>query len=504
MAMLAFAITACNQQKTVQVEGHDHDDEAGLPDEQEDVKFQYTAYSPNFELFAEADAFVVGKTANVLSHFSKLPGFKPVEAGAIAIVLTINEKEVRQTLDKPTRTGIYSFDIQPQITGTGTLRFEITVDSGSFEVVVPEVRVFADHHQAAEAAQAFVVSKTNTTVFTKEQSWKIDYSSGFPSFGAFGQVIKTTAHVESAQADEIIVSAKTNGTVQFASQGVFEGNAVSRGQVLFSLSSSDLADNNLPVKYAGAKSNFEKAKSEYERARQLATDKIVSEKEMVNAQTEYDNARAIYDNLQKNFNGHGQSAPSPISGFVKQLFVKNGAYVEAGQPVLTISQNKTLVLSADMQQKYAPILGAIQSANIRTIHNNKVYTLDELNGRILSFGKAANSNNYLIPLKLQVDNSDVFFPGSFVELYLKTGSSSPALSVPDLALMEDQGAYFVFVQITPELFEKREVKIGVSDGLSTEILQGLTVNERIVTLGGILIKLSQATGSLDAHSGHVH
>ena len=32
----------------------------------------------------------------------------------------------RQVLDKPTRKGIYSFDIKPETQGKGSLKFEIT------------------------------------------------------------------------------------------------------------------------------------------------------------------------------------------------------------------------------------------------------------------------------------------------------------------------------------------------------------------------------------------
>ncbi|MCK7461958.1 MAG: hypothetical protein MZU84_07820 [Sphingobacterium sp.] len=58
--------------------------------------------------------------------------------------------------------------------------------------------------------------------------------------------------------------------------------------------------------------------------------------------------------------------------------------------------------------------------------------------------------------------------------------------------------------MTPELFEKREVLPGVTDGIRTEILKGIFENERIVTQGAVFIKLAQSTGTLDAHSGHVH
>jgi membrane fusion protein, heavy metal efflux system len=58
--------------------------------------------------------------------------------------------------------------------------------------------------------------------------------------------------------------------------------------------------------------------------------------------------------------------------------------------------------------------------------------------------------------------------------------------------------------MTPELFEKREVSIGSTDGIKVEVLKGLSTNERVVTEGAITIKLAQATGTLDAHAGHVH
>ena len=182
----------------------------------------------------------------------------------------------------------------------------------------------------------------------------------------------------------------------------------------------------------------------------------------------------------------------------------NGQYVEAGQPVVSVSKNKTLMLRADVRQKFATLLGSIISANIRTIQDNHTYTLQELNGKILSYGRTANEGNYLIPVILQIDNTGDFIPGGFVELYLKTLTNSRAITVPNTALIEDQGSFFVFVQLTPELFEKREVKTGSTDGIRTEIVSGIKETERVVNTGAIMIRLAQATGTLDAHSGHVH
>jgi membrane fusion protein, heavy metal efflux system len=472
--------------------------------EHEEVKIQYTSYSNDFELFAEADPFVVGNTSNVLSHFSNLPDFTALDEGSMTIRLIVNEKETTQTLNNPTRKGIYSFDIKPETEGKGSLIFDIKTDKDDYQVIVEDVSVFADEHEAIHAAEETEQLRTNAVVFTKEQSWKIDFATEQSKNEPFGQVIKTTAQVQSAQGDEILVTAKTNGIVMLSTNNVLEGRMVSSGQVLFSISGGGLADNNSQVRFMEAQNNFEKAKSDYERAVELAKDKIVSEKDLLSTKNQYDNIKLIYDNLNKNFNSSGQSIVSPMNGFVRHLFVQNGQYVEAGQPIVSVSQNKMLMLRAEVQQKYAPILGTINSANIRTLHDNKTYSLEQLNGKVISFGRNTNNDNYLIPVNLQIDNMGSFVPGGFVELYLKTQTNTQALIIPTTALLEEQGNYFVFVQITPELFEKRMVDPGATDGMKTQILNGITQNERIVTIGAIFVKLAMATGTLDAHSGHNH
>jgi len=493
IAILAFLFASCNSNHDI--EKHD---------EHEETKIQFTAYSNEFELFAEADPFVTGRSSNVLSHFSHLPDFKAVESGSIIIRLIVGNKETTQLLEKPTRKGIYSFDIKPETTGNGQIVFDIKTDVGIFQLIVPQITVYSNEEEAHEADEALIISKTNTTVFTKEQSWKIDFATELPKTEPFGQVIKTTAQIQSSQGEEIIVSAKTSGIVILNDNGLLEGKSVSKGQTLFLISGNAMADNNSAVRFAEAKNNYETTKAGYERQNELAKDKIISQKDLLKAKNDFDNAKAIYDNLNENFSANGQAVSSSISGYVKQIFVANGQYVVAGHPIITISQNRTLMLHADVQQKYASLLGSIVSANIRSLHDNHTYTLEQLNGKVLSFGKSANNDNYLIPVNLQIDNKVNFVSGGFVELYLKTLTSSNALTVPNSALLEEQGNFFVFIQITPELFEKREVKIASTDGVKTEIVKGINQNERVVTKGAILVKLAQSTGALDPHSGHAH
>jgi RND family efflux transporter MFP subunit len=285
---------------------------------------------------------------------------------------------------------------------------------------------------------------------------------------------------------------------------LLEGTAVHAGQILCLVSGSSLTDNNITLKYTEAKNNYEKAKSDFERLNELAGDNIISGKEMLNAKNAYENAKALFDNLNQDYSAAGQLVKSPMNGYIKQIFVRNGMHVETGQPIASVTQDKTLWLSAELPGRYASMLTKIQSATIRENTNGQVFSLEELNGKILSVGKAVNPDNFLIPVTLQVENKGQFVNGSFVQVSLKTVTDNKALTVASSALLEDQGSYFVWVQITPELFEKRMVNIGGTDGIKTEIMAGLNENERVVTRGAVMIKLAQATGGLDAHAGHVH
>jgi hypothetical protein len=264
---IGLYLASCNTNHSHEVEGTSHDD----------INLQITAYSNEFELYAEVDPFVVGKKSNILTHFSHLPNFKALEAGSINIRLIINGKEVNQSLDKPTRKGIYSFNLIPTEKGVGQLIFDIKTDQGSFQLTVPKVQVFTNQNDALLVAKAkTIVSTANTTAFTKEQSWKIDFATEIPKVEPFGQVIKTTAQVLSAQDDEILISAKTNGVVKFSSENLLEGKSVSYKQVLFSIHGDDLANNNATVRFVEAQNNYEKASADYNRSKELAKDKIVS------------------------------------------------------------------------------------------------------------------------------------------------------------------------------------------------------------------------------------
>jgi membrane fusion protein, heavy metal efflux system len=495
LVVMVLLFSAC-QNHHAEEEAHDHSDE--------EATFQFTAYQSGWELFAEAEPFIKDAASGILTHITDLADFSPLTEGAVTANLIVGTKEIRQTLEKPTRNGIYLFDLQPGVTGTGKLIFEITTPDSTYSITINGVTVFTDEHDAIHAAEEAATENPNAITFTKEQSWKIDFATGTPQMIPFGEVIKTTARIQPAQDEEMILTAQTNGVVNFGRKTLSEGVPVSGGQTLFNLVGAQLADNNMRVRYNEAKNNFKTTKANYERMAKLAEENIVSQKALLEARNTFENARLMFENLQLNFNENGQAVRSPQQGYIRHLYVSNGQYVNAGAPLASITQNRNLFLKAELQHRFAGSLPFIKTATIRSLTDDAVFTLEELNGEIVSFGKNVSDENYLIPVTFKVENRNSFIPGSFVEIYLKAQSEAEVLTVPNSALIEEQGNFSVLFQLSPEKFEKREVKTGSTDGIRTAILSGLNSEDRIVLKGATLVNLAGVSNTLDPHAGHVH
>jgi len=317
--------------------------------------------------------------------------------------------------------------------------------------------------------------------------------------GSFRNVIHTSGQVLAAQGEEATVVAASSGVVSF-SRKVAEGMQVGKGTELLSVSAAHIQDGD-PVQKA--KVAYEKAKEEYERAQKLVSSQIVSQKDFAGLREAYENARLTYEALKPSKSGKGVSVKSPISGFIKACLVKEGDYVTVGQPLMTVTQTRRLVLKAEVSERYYAQLSLVVSANFQTPYNNKVYSLENLGGKLLSFGKSSGDTSYYVPVTFEFDNRGDMVPGSFVEVYLLSGERSGVLSLPLSALTEEQGVYFVYLKLDEECYKKQEVKLGTSDGSRVEILSGIKDGDTVVTRGAIHVKLASASNAIPAHT-HNH
>lgn len=314
----------------------------------------------------------------------------------------------------------------------------------------------------------------------------------------FHEIIHTSGQLLSATGDEAAVVAKSAGIIRL--EKLSEGSAVGQGARIATISSKELESGDRLVT---VRTEYETARQEFERDTELLKDNIVSRSHYEQSKMAYEQAKSAYEALLKNGSGEdGVVIVSPFSGFVKSLHVAQGTYVEIGQTLATVSQNRKLLLKADVSEKYFGKLALIRDAHFKTAYSDETFRLQDLNGRLIGYGQASDGDFYL-PVTFELDNRKNLIPGSYAEIFLKTTNAEDCLSVPVESIVEDQGVHYVFTQHEPDAFMKKIVRIGGSDGTRVQILEGLEAGDAVVVKGAVLVKLASVS-NIPAGHGHNH
>ena len=356
-----------------------------------------------------------------------------------------------------------------------------------------------EHEHEGEKVEAAHEHHSDEIVLTPEKAEAAGVEVETVQPAPFRRSILTHGQILAAQGDEATVVAGVSGIVTFT-HNIAEGVQVAKGAELMSISARNVQDGD-PV--TRARVAYETAQKEYERAQKLVADRIVSQKDFEAVREKYENARIAYEALSPDKKGKGVAVLAPMGGYVKTCLVKEGDYVTVGQPLMSITQTRRLRLRADLSERYYPQLSSISSANFKTCYNDRVFELDKMDGRLLTYGKSLGDASFYIPVTFEFNNQGNILPGSFVEVYLLSNEIPDVISIPQSALTEEQGLYFVYVRMDAECYRKQEVKLGTTNGKRVEILSGLKSGDIVVTKGAIHVKLASASNAIPGHT-HNH
>lgn len=346
-------------------------------------------------------------------------------------------------------------------------------------------------------------TKSEQITFLTKQAKTIEFSVKKVKQEDVYQVIRCSGIIESMQGDEQIITAKSGGIILFNTDKTLIGKAIVSGQDLCTISSSGITDNNMTSKFIVAKAKFEQASSAHERGKKLAVANLITADEFEELIANVEISKTAYLTLQSNFSDGGKLVKSPFTGFIKNLLVKEGQHVQSGDPLMVVSKNKNLIIKAEVSQKYFSDLPFIISANFKTAYDSKVHSIEEFNGKLISYGKNVNAASNYLPVYFEINNKGELLPGAFIEVYLKTKPIKNILAVPLSAVMEDYENHFVFIRTSHETYEKRNVKLGINDGEKVQILMGVSEGEWVVWKGAYQIKMSSVSSSIPSH-GHSH
>jgi RND family efflux transporter MFP subunit len=345
------------------------------------------------------------------------------------------------------------------------------------------------NHKAEEAEEAG--HPEDEIIFTHEQAEATGLTVETVEPGKFNQIIKVGGRVQSSRDDETVVVARSGGVVAFAGS-LTEGRAVAKGETIATVSARGMTEGDVAAR---AQIEFETARREYRRAEGLVESQIVSQKEFDEAWRRYETARAA---LPEGATAAGVKVTTPIAGYIKNLTVGQGQYVEAGQPVATVTANNKLLLRADVPERNFGELASITGANFKTSYGDAVYRAD----RLLSYGRSAEGG--YIPVTLEFRNTGNVMPGAFVEVWLTGRAEQNVLTVPKSSLSEQQGIFYVYVQLDEEGYLKREVAVGADNGERVQVLSGLAAGEKVVTRGVTQVRLAAMSGIIPEGHSHTH
>ncbi|MCI6339113.1 MAG: efflux RND transporter periplasmic adaptor subunit [Prevotella sp.] len=384
------------------------------------------------------------------------------------------------------------------------------------------------HHGAHDHEGEENEDHSGEIVMTDEQMEKAGVDIETVEPGDFTAVMKAAGQIVRRQGDEQTVSATISGIVYWRNASLSEGSQVGSGQPLADITARHLQDGD-PI--AKAKAAFEAAKSEMERVKPLADENILSQREYEQARLNYQTAKAAYEGIAASKSGSAV-VTTGMGGFIKSLIVKSGDYVNVGDPIAVVTQNRRQQLVVDVPECAYRNMNDIRSANFKATGNDNVYKLSELNGKLISYSRTLPEGSAYLPATFEFDNVGDIIAGSFVEVYLLLKQKQNVITVPNTSLTEEQGLYYVYVKKHNHnheahedhehedhdheaheghehkgeegIFEKREVKIGQTDGVRTEILSGLKAGECIVTEGAYQVKLAASSSAIPEGHNHNH
>jgi membrane fusion protein, heavy metal efflux system len=490
--LLALYLVSC---QPAEEQGHAHDAAAERP------AVQSTIWTDKTELFVEFPALVVGSTSRFAAHVTALEGHQPISAGSVTVSLIRGETGISHRVEAPDSPGIFTPSLQPKEAGLYQLVFELKTTGYSDRMVVHEVQVFASAEEATKALGG-KVADNGAISFLKEQAWKMEFQTQTVLEQEIWEMISTSGVWQVAPSDYTTLVATASGRIAFNSDNLTEGSRVKKGQVLMTVSSAGLSQANLGAEIQNARAAFEQARSEWERKQQLYESRIIPKAEWEQVEQRYQVARTNYETLRAGYSAGGKQVIVPFDGYVKSVSVGNGAFVEQGAALLTVTSHQTSLLEARVSPSYAAKLANIQDVWYQP-REGEWSSLRQTGGTLVSVGKEVERGKPLLSVFARVNEPVAMPEGSFTEVQLAVGTPLKAPVIPASALLEDYGTYSVIVQLSGERFERRPVTPGRRNGSDVAIKKGLSAGEIVVSKGAYGVKMAAMAGQAPGH-GHGH
>jgi len=263
---------------------------------------------------------------------------------------------------------------------------------------------------------------------------------------------------------------------------VRDSDDVTQGDVLAQLDKRDYQS-----KLNVAKAQFDNAKVEYERAKQLIDTNVISRSELAKKKTEFEINNSQMISAQKALDD--TTLRAPFTGNITNVLIEPQETVQVGASVITILSLEKLEAKINIPSSVilrAPKNPSQQPRAFIVLDAEPNLQIDA-KFKELNLEADLNSQTYQVVFGFDAINNLNILPGMSATLWLEPPTNekaSSSIDIPLTAIGTLGDATFVWVVDEKTMqVSKRNVVLKPGIGESLEVISGLSVDETIVAAG---------------------
>jgi biotin carboxyl carrier protein len=497
-----------------------------------------TVFGERVLLFLEFPRPLAGESARFLAHLSVLATGEPVRAGRVALVIG----STTLVAEGPKRDGLFVPEGSVATPGVHAASLVVTSAQAEERLDLGEIVVHADATDAQRAAEAEAGAPPSGSVpFLMEQQWRIKALVAASAPRSLTSRLVVPAQIRSPEGAEVVVTPPVAGRLVAAENAALprSGDFVEAGQRLGfvepPLSATELAQlqalqlefelKSLDIVRAlnDAQVQHDFATREHERVSKLRASALSTAQELDQAEqrrsvarTALEGARAMKEALDQVRAARSERAGDREAGALRFPLVSplRGTVIAAGRlqgEALTPNDELFRVLDTsrvwveghvfefDLHRIGAAPAGVVTFA---ALPGTRVDVGGPQRALVVSATVDSVSRTVVVRCEIPSDGGTIK-PGMQAELELATLRIDAAVAIPFDAVVMEQGLPTAYVMLEGELFQKRDLELGVRDGDYVEIRKGIAVGEHVAMRGAYVIKLA-ALSPTSFGAGHQH
>lgn len=252
----------------------------------------------------------------------------------------------------------------------------------------------------------------------------------------------------------------------------YEGQQVKQNQLI-----ATLDDAIVQRELDKARALARQAQLDLKRLKRLMPRKLTSEDELARAETQLQQAEAEEKLLETRLS-HTRLT-SPIDGVITERLREAGDVVSVHTQILTIADISQLKIKINLSELFLTQLNPDAPVSIRIDALGDQY----FQGKILRIHPTIDAPSRQGIIEILMDSIPPGArPGQLCRVEIKS-RTAPRLIVPFVAIQHDTLGEFVYLVSDQETVKKQRIQTGIQIGQYVEILDGLDIDDEIVSKG---------------------